>query len=108
MTQNAPGNDPRRGLDSENRKSSGRDSYTVSFQPLQQTRIEFVQERRVQRDAERVHALGARPMFEAMRELESGRTVADTLADYARLPVEVVRDLGADHFPPLPICAVSS
>ena len=62
---------------------------------------------RLQRQAERLHALGPRPIFEFCRELAEahgiGADMQRRLAKYARLDPAVVRAFGGDHFPPPPI-----
>ena len=64
-------------------------------------------ELRLQRQAERVHALGPRPFFEFCRELaeahDIGADMQRRLAKYARLDPALIRALGADHFPPPPL-----
>jgi hypothetical protein len=52
----------------------------------------------------RLHALGPRPLFEMLAEIarSTGQPalIADHVAKYARLDPEIVRAIGADHFPP--------
>ena len=59
---------------------------------------------RLQRQAESLHALGPRPIFEFCRELAEahgiGADIQRRLAKYARLDSAVVRAVGADRFPP--------
>jgi hypothetical protein len=53
--------------------------------------------------ARRIYALGPRPFFELLRELESGAPMRKTLERYARLDAAFVRVNGGDQFvaPPL-------
>ena len=60
-----------------------------------------------QRCATHLHDLGARPVLEALLELDAGRDLDDVLARYAELDPEIVRALGADRFPPLPLRRVA-
>jgi len=53
----------------------------------------------MQRAAERLHALGARAVLEAMIEVARGSNLDAVLENYARLDPAVVRELGADRFP---------
>ena len=62
---------------------------------------------RRQRAAEHLHNLGPRPVLEALAEVEAGADLDRVLADFARLDLETVRQIGGDHFPPAPIYEVS-
>ncbi len=59
---------------------------------------------------ERVHALGVRPLAELLVEIATatGQSsfIAHRLEEYARLDPEIVRALGADSFPPMPLQVV--
>jgi hypothetical protein len=46
-----------------------------------------------------LHACGERPVFEALLEVEAGRPLDAVLADFARLPAELYRVMGADLLP---------
>jgi hypothetical protein len=46
-----------------------------------------------------LHALGPRPLLEALIEIEAGRALDGVLADFARLDPAVVSALGADVLP---------
>jgi hypothetical protein len=48
--------------------------------------------------ARRLHALGERPLFEFLRELEGGAGLRARLERYARLDPEFIRSLGGDTF----------
>ncbi len=65
---------------------------------------------RRQRQCAHLHNLGPRPLFEFLTELASehdiGGSIDNKLASYARLNVDIVRALGGDRFPPLPMRSV--
>jgi hypothetical protein len=50
--------------------------------------------------AERLHALGPRPLFEFLVEVAAGADLVDRLERYADLDPDVVHRLGADRMPP--------
>ena len=54
-----------------------------------------------------VHALGVRPLGEMLIEIAAATGQPDLIADrlqaYARLDPEIVRALGGDKFPPMPL-----
>ncbi len=52
-----------------------------------------------QRAATRLHALGARPVLEALIEVADGKPLDSVLADFARLDPTIVRAFGGDAFP---------
>jgi hypothetical protein len=56
---------------------------------------------RRQRLVAHLHAAGARPTLEAMLEVEQGKPLDDVLEHFARVPVRIYQDIGADE---LPIC----
>ncbi len=62
---------------------------------------------RFERLIERVHALGPRPLGELLIEIAShtGQSsfIAHRLEEYARLDPEIVRAVGGDRFPPMPL-----
>ena len=60
-------------------------------------------ELRRQRGARHLHRLGARPVLEALNQVEAGGSVDDVLREYQRLDPTTVRALGGDDFPPAPI-----
>lgn len=60
-----------------------------------------------QRLARHLHGLGPRAVLEAMLELERGADLDDVLADYGRLDAQLVRALGADRMPPMPLLLVA-
>ena len=60
---------------------------------------------RFERQVERLHNLGPRPLAEILAEIAAvtGRPdiVADRLQAYAQLDPEILRAVGADRFPPM-------
>ena len=61
-----------------------------------------------QRLVEHLHALGPRPVGEFLLELSAGDpdmeiTIQANLERYARLDAEMVKGLGGDRFPALPL-----
>ena len=48
---------------------------------------------------ERVHALGARPLLELLRELERDAELHPALETYAGLPADFIRAHGGDRLP---------
>ncbi len=82
------------------RLDASKDTQTVSTaQGLAGTRFE--------RQVVRVHALGPRPLGELLIEIAShtGQSsfIAHRLEEYARLDRDILRALGADRFPPMPL-----
>ena len=61
----------------------------------------------LERMIERVHALGPRPLAELLDEIATATgqpaLIADRVEAYAGLNPEIVRALGADRFPPMPL-----
>jgi hypothetical protein len=55
---------------------------------------------RLQHLAAKVHALGPRPLFEILRELEDGADLMARLERYAMLSPDIVAALGANRMPP--------
>jgi len=62
---------------------------------------------RWERLIERVHSLGPRPLAELLAEIAAvtGQhvRVVDLVEEYSRLDPEIVRAVGADRFPPMPL-----
>ncbi len=62
---------------------------------------------RFERQIARVHALGPRPLAEMIAEIATATgepgLIADRLQAYAGLDPEILRALGADSFPPMPL-----
>ena len=54
---------------------------------------------RRQRLVAHLHSAGARPTLEAMLELEQGKPLDQVLEDFARVPVETYRAIGAAVLP---------
>jgi hypothetical protein len=48
----------------------------------------------------RLHAAGVRPVLECLLDVASGRPLDEALVDFARLPPETYRSVGAHDFPP--------
>jgi hypothetical protein len=46
-------------------------------------------------------------VLEALKELERGASLDDVLADYGRLDAQLVRALGADRMPPMPLLLIA-
>ena len=72
----------------------------------------FVLDRRLQRDIEKVHRLGPRAIYHLLDEIgcrHSCRTFIEERASrYAKLDPDIVRELGGDQFPPVPLHEVSA
>ena len=62
---------------------------------------------RFERQIMRVHALGPRPLAELLDELATATggpgLIADHVEAYAGLDPEIVRYIGANRFPPMPL-----
>ncbi len=62
---------------------------------------------RFERQIKRIHALGPRPLAELLTEIATATgepgLIADRLQAYAGLEPELVRALGGDRFPPMPL-----
>ena len=61
----------------------------------------------LQRDVEKLHALGPRPTAELLAEIGAAlgirSSIESRLASYAGLDPEILRAVGGDRFPPCPI-----
>jgi hypothetical protein len=68
--------------------------------------VEHTTDARFQRQVERLHDLGPRAVGELLREVANGADLGLCLTRYARLDPAVVKALGGDQFPPLPIYEV--
>ncbi len=55
---------------------------------------------KLQRLVEKLHALGARPLLEFLREIDKGADVYECLDRYASLPCEFIRANDVDKFAP--------
>ena len=64
---------------------------------------EIVASPRRQQAAEHLYSLRPRPVLEALAEVEAGAGLDHVLADFERLDVETVAELGADKFWPAPL-----
>ncbi len=56
-----------------------------------------------QRQIEHVHRLGARAVAELLHEVAAGENLDHALESYGRLTPGLLKALGADRFPPVPI-----
>jgi len=56
---------------------------------------------RLRRLASALHALGPRPIYEFLREIEAGADLRERLEAYAAIPAGFVRANGGDQFPPI-------
>ena len=76
-----------------------RAAATTVMQPLAGPRFEAI--------VKHLHNLGPRPVAELLIEIATttgqSRFIADRLEEYARLDPEIVRFVGADRFPPIPL-----
>jgi hypothetical protein len=63
----------------------------------------------VKRQAEHLHDLGARALYEFVVEIAAihGDDVLDRLGDYTRLDAEMLRATGGDRFPASPMRVVA-
>jgi hypothetical protein len=74
------------------RKSFGDDDRLLAQkQAAAQVRLQFL--------AGQVHALGPKPLFHLLDEVERGAPLRQTLEVYAALPVDLVRAYRGDRFP---------
>ena len=48
--------------------------------------------------AAHLHAAGPRPILEALLAVDSGQPLDDVLEDFARIPADTYRAVGASHF----------
>ena len=75
------------------------------------TTDDWIQDRRLMRDVERLHGLGPRAVFEILSEV--GRTrlcrtyIENVVARYAKIDPEAVRIVDGDRFPAPPIRGVA-
>jgi hypothetical protein len=82
---------------------SGRMNIPDPWRTLGEAAEATVSELRRQRAAEQLHALGPRPVLEAMREISGGAELDTVLHRYAAIDPVLVRKLGGDRFPPSPL-----
>ena len=61
---------------------------------------------RRQRQIEHVHRLGDRAVGELLHEVDAGADLDSALAAYERLTPDLLKAVGGDHFPALPISEV--
>ncbi len=61
-----------------------------------------------QRQVEHLHQLGPRAVGELLREVAKDEDLDRTLEGYERLTSDLLKALGGDRFPPLPIHEVQS
>src|SRR6266536_1025429 len=62
-------------------------------------RLHPIRSPRRQHFARHVHACGPRPVLEALLAVAAGQALDEVLEDFARLPAEVYRAVGADVLP---------
>ena len=76
------------------------DSTASSLDPKNHHRT-FLQARssKRQRLVAHLHAAGPRPVLEALISVAQGNDLDEVLADFARIPVDIYRRLGADELP---------
>ena len=68
--------------------------------------VGVVTELKCQRQIEHVHRLGVRAVGELLREVEDGEDVDTALEAYGRLTPDLLKALGGDRFPALPLHGV--
>jgi len=56
---------------------------------------------RLRQLARRIHALGPRPLYELLRELEADAPLHERLERYAALPADFIKALDGYRLPPL-------
>ena len=56
---------------------------------------------RLRQLARRIHALGPRPLYELLRDLEAGAPLHERLERYAALPADFIKALDGDRLPTL-------
>jgi hypothetical protein len=61
---------------------------------------------RLRQLASRIHALGPRPFYEMLCELDAGADLHHTLERYAKLPADFIAAFGGDKMP-LPVRAIA-
>ena len=81
--------------------------FGVPFHPTGSTTAALVASPRRQRAAEHLHSLDPRPVLEALAEVEAGADLDQLLADFERIDLETVRQLGGDSFWPTLLREVS-
>ncbi len=69
---------------------------------------EIVANPRRQQAAQHLYSLGPRPVLEALAEVEAGADLDRVLADFERIDAEMVAELGADKFWPMPLREVGA
>jgi hypothetical protein len=72
--------------------------------------LEQLADLRFRRAVERLHQLGPRPLYEMLVELGASRLIRSEIERqverYAALDLDILRQLGGDRFPPLPLHCV--
>ena len=93
-------------------KTSRNSSRSAYNQPVAALQAAATRRLRRLRQIERIHGFGARVVYELVDELDRhhglGADLDWRLARYAALDFEVLRALGADKFPAVPIRAIES
>ncbi len=81
-------------------KTSRNDSHSSPLLQAPRCALARDAELRLRRLASALHALGERPLYEFLREVEAGADMRARLEVYAQLPGAFVRVNGGDRFPP--------
>ena len=71
--------------------------------PIGKVAAQFVADRRRQRQFEHVTRLGSRAVGELVYEVAAGEDLDHALDAYERLTPDLLKALGGDRFPPVPI-----
>lgn len=66
------------------------DTIEPSHSAQAKTRLKYL--------AQRLHALGPKPLFHLLDEVERGAPLRAHLEEYARLPVDLIRTFNGDEF----------
>ncbi len=77
-----------------------------SFRPIGRVAAEVVADLKRQRQIEHVHRLGARAVGEILHQVAESENLDRALAAYERPTPDLLKAVGHDRFPPLPIHAV--
>ena len=73
------------------------------FRPIGHVAAEIVADLRRQRQIEHVYRLGVRAVGELLHEVAQGENLDRALEAYQRLTPDMLKTLGGDRFPPVPI-----
>ena len=83
-------------------------THWFGIEPIHQTNntADMAARHKRQRQIEHLHRLGPRAVEELIREVAAGKDVDTALAAYQRLTPGLLKALGGDRFPPLPMYEV--